>query len=480
MLALLSTAAGADELLLMPYSCEFVGGQPVLTRSQETGHRVISPHEQRAFSACSPVNPGMCRQWHIHRFDLDCGGVRVPWISIAAAVDAQRGRRASVANGHLYLQMPVWWSVPPDDPCARAWGDGDARWRFGGLARYCAERGPPGPAATVEMPAGFAPLLGIQGVFVAAMPPSTAALPRTSSAPVPPPIASNPPAPKSAHSEPPRTPQPEPREAGKAPAKKPTAWSPATEPTGALPLPASPPTAAAPAPPVVPKILNRPDPAPSATPAGPPPAPPSELAKAPAPPAVSPPHGETPPEAAKADPMPPREGAPPSPQASEPVAGDNRPLPVALVSSARTTAAATAALMLASLAMLILGVFAFLRQRESARGSTQTLREFAAHSLEPRRDLVAASIPRPAKATRPGAQGRSDAIPRTRAEAFEVLGMSVTPDATEAAIKKIVDGLRLSWHPDHARGPADRETREQRVKQINAAWEIIMGKRAEA
>jgi DnaJ-class molecular chaperone len=73
-----------------------------------------------------------------------------------------------------------------------------------------------------------------------------------------------------------------------------------------------------------------------------------------------------------------------------------------------------------------------------------------------------------------------DAIPRTRAEALEVLGMGVTPDAGEAALKKIVDGLRSSWHPDRASDESDRQLRELRMKQINAAWDILAGKRSES
>ncbi len=56
--------------------------------------------------------------------------------------------------------------------------------------------------------------------------------------------------------------------------------------------------------------------------------------------------------------------------------------------------------------------------------------------------------------------------------------MGVAPEINETAIKKIVDGLRLSWHPDYASSPQDRELRELRMKQINAAWEIIVGRRA--
>ncbi len=60
-----------------------------------------------------------------------------------------------------------------------------------------------------------------------------------------------------------------------------------------------------------------------------------------------------------------------------------------------------------------------------------------------------------------------------------MLGMGVSPDTTETAMKKIVDGLRQSWHPDLAKSEIDRQLREFRVKQINAAWDLIQGKRLE-
>jgi preprotein translocase subunit Sec63 len=67
---------------------------------------------------------------------------------------------------------------------------------------------------------------------------------------------------------------------------------------------------------------------------------------------------------------------------------------------------------------------------------------------------------------------------RTYAEALEVLGAS--PDAALAAVKKIVDGLRQSWHPDHARSEADRLHRERRLRQINVAWDLIAHRRTAA
>lgn len=63
------------------------------------------------------------------------------------------------------------------------------------------------------------------------------------------------------------------------------------------------------------------------------------------------------------------------------------------------------------------------------------------------------------------------AVPETADDAFHLLG--VRPDASPVAVKKIVDGLRLSWHPDHARDDTDRSIREARLKQINVAWDLI-------
>lgn len=106
-------------------------------------------------------------------------------------------------------------------------------------------------------------------------------------------------------------------------------------------------------------------------------------------------------------------------------------------------------------------------KREHPRGAMPPMTGVVhRHSLEPTHGAAA-----------PVAWG--DDIPQTREEALRILGMGVAPNVNDAAIKKIIDGLRLSWHPDHADNPADRELREQRMKQINAAWDIIAGRRGE-
>lgn len=68
--------------------------------------------------------------------------------------------------------------------------------------------------------------------------------------------------------------------------------------------------------------------------------------------------------------------------------------------------------------------------------------------------------------------------PQTMVDAYRVLG--INPDAAPAVAKKLVDALRMSWHPDHARDESDRRNRESRMKQINAAWDIVKAQRAAA
>ena len=129
----------------------------------------------------------------------------------------------------------------------------------------------------------------------------------------------------------------------------------------------------------------------------------------------------------------------------------------------------TAAVAIASLIMMVLAIFAFVRQREQTRLSSVQARDLASLSLE-------GGLP-PVRAARPWS-GWGDAMPRSREEALRVLG--VTADASETAIKKVVDGMRLSWHPDYAVDPEDQQIRELRTKQINAAWDILRGKREAA
>ena len=522
----------------MPYSCAIVGGRPMLTPAQEQSHTIVGQREQRSYTACSPVNPDMCRTWTVHRFDLDCDGARIPWISVVGAAADQADGRAWAEGGRLRLRMGWQWGMAPDDPCARGPGFDD-RFGFGRMRRYCADRRAMMPPPIVEMPFGFAPMLGIDGIFVKAGTPGTSAapsaLPPTSAVPAPPktaridpvqpsrpepPFATRPPdlsrdaasrdvpavlvppqatdaAPKSQ-----TTPQiaaplpvspPVPQPAAPPAPKAPPAPQAAVQP--AAPKPAPPPPAAAPtvpsSGPVVPKIINRPDPTPpdasgSAT---------TTVAKAE-------PGAEPPLKVVEAPP--PRAAVRPDPPAANATAErEDASVTVSLLSAARSPVTGAIAVF-AGLTFGLLTAFVVARRRERVRFAGAQPRDIGSVSLHgkatrprpvarlgfsrgqvPPNDDASAMhrVPVPGHGV-PGEEegipaNWGNAIPQTREEALEILGMGVTHDASDAAIKKIVDGLRLSWHPDHARDEADRQLRELRLKQINVAWEIIQGRRGQ-
>ena len=91
------------------------------------------------------------------------------------------------------------------------------------------------------------------------------------------------------------------------------------------------------------------------------------------------------------------------------------------------------------------------------------------------KETAAAAAP---SAPAPPAERLGHPVPTTREEALAVLG--VNAEASEKVIKKIVDAMRQTWHPDLARDDADRRAREERMKQINIAWDILRPKRQAA
>ncbi len=466
----------ASELLVMPYSCIMAGGRPLLAPGPEQGHQIIGRHEQRTFTACSPANPEMCHTWTVHRFDLDCDGARVPWTAVVAAANHnRRAQRMWLDDGRLMLRMPRAWSYEEDDPCARRpkFFDG-----FGRMQRYCDERRAEAPPPVVAMPMGFAPMLGIDGVFVKSAPPPAGA---ESSQPVP-----GPPGPPAvaAAPEPPaniaRNDTPPPPRAERAPA--PTHESrpvPPPAPKAAIPPPpkATPSPAAQSGGPVSPKILNRPEASADASPAvAPPPKPVAHAPRAVA--EVPPPQQDWTPKVVAA--------APEKGQAAR----EDKPASISLLSMVASPAVgAFAAFMMLTTALL--AAFVIARRREQLQADAQPRDVAGAQLYQQRRGPPAtgaqgvslhkppASPPAPSGPAQPASPALGGSMPRTRSEAIQILGMGVTPSASEAAMKKIVDGLRQSWHPDLARTEADRRLREVRMKQINAAWEILQGKRGD-
>ncbi|HXF52653.1 MAG TPA: hypothetical protein VNK52_00885 [Hyphomicrobiaceae bacterium] len=502
-------AARADELVVMPYSCTMIAGRPSLRPSNQQGYRILGPRETRPFRACSPANPGFCRQWTVYRFQFDCNGVAVPWIVAVAAIEEARGD-VWLQDGRLHLRMPPDWNMGPDDPCAEA-VSGTNPWRQRRLSRYCAERAATMPPPVVAFPATFAPTLGIDAIFVPAPAAQGQLEPLNQTAGSPAKGAPPPPAkltePKVATAEeraPPAARKTEESNAGAlalkpadphpqvAPSEPPP--PPARKPADAVSSPATPRvsgTTGSGAPPVTPRIINR-DWA-SASQGEAPSAPQEPYAAPPAgkqvagqtqtaalvPPAkhtnaMSPPPSAT---SAKADPdiVTGSTGGPPP---SVPASGDGGAfgLPVALISVGL------------GLLVLSLGVAVVMaRRREHAEVVAMTSRDIAAVPLRRPADERAIALrpgnsqsalkalpPHPLQASIVG----SGRMPETREEALQVLGMGFASDTGLPAIKKVVDGLRMSWHPDFAVDAADRRAREMRLKQINAAWDILAGNRA--
>jgi hypothetical protein len=582
-LVLFAPVTRAEEMLVMPYRCTMAGGQPLLTPARDEGHRILGQREQRQFKACAPGDPEMCRQWTVFRFDLDCGGARVPWMAVAAVAGDMRYGRPVIRNGQLNLPMPPRWGAEPDDPCIgqsryNRWSGG------GGFARFCDDRRALSPSAMVEMPPGFAPMMGIDGIFVPAQQrsgpvppmPMAQAAPQsgaaTGSAPgpggvevnalpplpsqsglaqptqpkaqaLPPPkaVAGAGPAPKSSlpfavKPEPPpqqqvtaellKSPGPEARDKGAREAAKEAKFPPALQAAGQQVTKAEPPAPALDAGPpktpggiVIPKVINSAEPQTAApTPLQPsqsqPASKPETVAAASPPPAPVEPPAKTIAEApAPAPASPPQESKAAMPEAAALPQFVPQREKVSQESAAPATVAVSlvsmvgdpmgvVALAFGAFSLLIMAAYATSRRRERARLQTLQTRDIAHVSLDgvpqdgahlPAIVPVGASgqpltidpegAPRavvPAVQTSTAFLALGTAMPQTRDDAFAVLGMGVALDAGEPAIKKIVDGLRLSWHPDYAQDPDDRRARELRLQQINAAWEILSGRRSAA
>lgn len=129
--AALTGPAAAAEQLVMPFSCGIIGGQVSLAPSAPRAYQIFGRAEHKRLTTCSPYNPRKCHNWSVHRFDLDCGGVRTSWQSVVAALSPILAESA----GDAYAP----YAGPSYAPQGRA---GPYR---------------PGPGGGVAFPRGFAP-----------------------------------------------------------------------------------------------------------------------------------------------------------------------------------------------------------------------------------------------------------------------------------------------------------------------------------
>lgn len=553
--ALAASVSARAEQVVMPFACDARGGEVRLTPSDRRAYRIIGRREHHVFTVCSPTDPNRCRNWRIHRFDVDCGGERVSWLRVADA--ARRYTRASafVEGGAMHLRIaPISSSAGRSDPYL------DRRW-----ARRAGRFDEP-VESVIDLPPGFAPTFGLSVSFqggpgpsdsfdaVEGPPPAPepyadedsdgapyedayssraerryaqgpadtpygrdyddsrygarefdraglpierppqqvqnlpaekprepardskteAAASQKSGASVAASSAKSAPAEKTvaiAKSETPKVEAPKP-EAAKPEAPKPDA--PKAEAAAVAPPKPVPPT---PSGVVTPTILNAPGAAEAA-----------RAAEAAAKSAEAPPATVTPA---------PEKSAPPAPQSGEPpVAAPETPAKsetaIPVVGLAPPTSSGQDSFAFApwhwiafsggAALLTILSWFLLMRRNEGYDAGVPP-RDFAAVSLDGTpaagKSLVPFSEPglpspvldAPASARVPVPPSTEIRMPATLSEALQVLGSSA--DARPDVLKKIVEGLRQSWHPDLARSEEDRSYRQQRVAQINVAWDII-------
>jgi hypothetical protein len=81
---------------------------------------------------------------------------------------------------------------------------------------------------------------------------------------------------------------------------------------------------------------------------------------------------------------------------------------------------------------------------------------------------------RPPPKLRPDQTVEPQFLPRSLRDAHRVLNVnSATP---KPVVEKLVLCLRQAWHPDLG-SPGERPLRTMKLQQINAAWDIVNGKR---
>lgn len=526
---IVSTAAPAfaQDVVVMPFRCAVVDGNPVLTPADDQGHRVIGAREQRKVKTCSTVDPKNCRQWTTFKFDMDCGGARVPWMQVFANASEFTRRRVWERDGRLRVQDTPQRSRRIDDMCARRMG---TNMEWSSVNEICDQVSPLNVPTATDMPAGFAPMVGLDAILMPLKAIDPRAVRVAKSAPVETATVSGKateaerPVDRVAVAEPVRVKDTarndvQPSVKAKAslkpivPAKPDDALATLARDTGTTEEPTSragdeTPTVAVPK-----NALTTQEQVSAVKPRAP------RVETAQAEPVASPefrmarePVAEVVAQAQPANATIVRSDA--QPQAPAPVtetatiqssvdaaAGADRSLAYIIVVLASLLLTATV-LMVKWLGRAkanepgIAPVMPNLDSRETPpsngnRGPADPVTSEAfAVELGARRsrgtDLIAVPVHH-ARSTDLRAVSRrasraviQDRMPSSKGEALEVLGMGVASDGNLSSLKKIIDGLRMNWHPDLARDEADRRIREIRLKQINAAWEILGEKAVEA
>ena len=166
---LVTAAPAFAEDVVIPYECDARGGDVRLVPSESRSYRVLGARDRQVYSVCDPADPGQCKNYQIHRFDLDCGGVRVSWLKVSEAVARLEGERVSVKRNQMLLEI----EPAPNFQGPYSSGRWDPDRRAGNGDPYGVAEG----EAVVSFPPGFAPALGVKPMFTEGEKRSAAAAP---------------------------------------------------------------------------------------------------------------------------------------------------------------------------------------------------------------------------------------------------------------------------------------------------------------
>lgn len=158
----------------MPFACSVQDGRVVMAPAPEQSYRILGRHEQQQFTACPPGSPDRCTTWMLHRFDIPCGGIRVAWMHAVAAAMQRIDSRVMVDQGRLNIPLR---EATVAAACGSESGTPGANSTATRRApeRFC---GPPLSAdATVPLPIGFAPVMRLGARFVSGTSPAAGATP---------------------------------------------------------------------------------------------------------------------------------------------------------------------------------------------------------------------------------------------------------------------------------------------------------------
>jgi len=159
-----ANAASAQFGLSMPFACRSDAGVLTLAPAPLRTYPILGTPEHRQFSACSPRNPEFCRNWNLHRFDIDCGGIRVSWLSVVDVLAKgwmPNNNRFWVGEGQLHVRTGPLWGGNYGRPCYFEPTPGYGPWRNRGPGFHapCERPWMGGQPETIALPPGFAPML---------------------------------------------------------------------------------------------------------------------------------------------------------------------------------------------------------------------------------------------------------------------------------------------------------------------------------